>query len=259
MKIEHPTPWYTLVVRHEDPSSRYRRRRPDTRYDTTLIIPRDSMDDDRWFLDVITSYVCCAGQMAFIAIQPTTPPVFQSQAVRPQVWRIHADKGSEGCCLVVDPGHIYHYSPRQILAVQVLFAHDGSGRMHTRITVVQTPTAGVERDRPRQPHRHGLLPGGLTPSAPDRWCLFYPELSATLHDGSICPHVRTLWRHLKDDPTDAVAWDALADAMEEEGLYPTTRERQAARLIREGLMGGREAKPGRRHPCLLWPGQDVNH
>ena len=259
MRIEQPIPRCTLVVRHEDfPSPIHTPNWPDTRFDVTLILPRESMDDDR-FLDAIVSYVCCAGQMAFLATRaPTASPVFQPRDVRPQVWPIHANKGSEGRCLVVDPGCIYHYSPDQILAVQVLFAHDADWRMHARITVGQTLATGVERDRPAQPSRHGLASGGSIVPDPDRWRLLYPELSASLHGGSDSPHVHTLWLNLKDDPTDPVAWDAFADAMEEEGIYTPTRERQAARLIREGLLlGCTPVGPGQRHPGLLWPGQAV--
>jgi len=259
MRIEQPIPRCTLVVRHEDfPPPIHTPNWPDTRFDVTLILPRESMDDDR-FLDAIVSYVCCAGQMAFLAMRaPTAPPVFQPEVVRPRVWRIHAGKGSEGRCLVVDPGLIYHYSPDQILAVRVAFAHDAAGRMHARIDVDRTLAAGVERDRPQQPHSCEWFPGAHSLSPGERWRFLYPELRAAMHGGSDSPHVHTLWLNLKDDPTDPVAWDAFADAMEEEGIYTPTRERQAARLIREGLLlGCTPVGPGQRHPGLLWPGQAV--
>lgn len=255
MRIERPSRWYTMVVRHEDLPAATPRSIPDARHDATLILPRDERDEDR-LLDAIASHVGCAGQMALMAFaNPQSPPLFQRETVSPQVWPIVANKGEEGRCLVVDPNHTYHYDPHQILAVYVYFAHDAGGRMHARITIHPTPAAGVEHDRPAQPYRHGLGAMG----APGRWRLFYPELNASLHGGSDSPHVHTLWLNLKDDPTDPVAWDAFADAMEEEGIYTPTRERQAARLIREGLLLGCDpVGPGQRHPGLLWPGQNVN-
>lgn len=258
MKIERLNRWCVQVRRYEDPSPGRKRVAPDTRYDATLILSGREPGERGRVTEAMIGQISLAGQIALAGLVEPGTYLFQRETVRHQLWPMADPSVAEGVCHVIDLRRTYYYAPNQILAVHVLFARDARGGTHTRITVGSALAGGQERDRPAQPFRRTLAPTGEPLQPASRWCLFYPELSASLYGGSSSPDVCTLWRHLKDDPTDALAWDALADAMEEEGLYEPGRERRAARLIREGLLAGcNPVDRNQRHPALLWPGQVV--
>ncbi|TXH55564.1 MAG: hypothetical protein E6Q97_08565 [Desulfurellales bacterium] len=256
MKIKPLTFQWVCVQRHEDVLPTGPRPFPDLRYDVTLIIRLYEHSRPRWGVRThVQDALAFALANPGVTLEPASVP--RHDTLDP-LWPMWANKDPEGCCVVAPCNTTYHFSPNRILAAHVFFARDAAERLHVRITMGGAQAAGIERDRPAQPYRRTLSPAGASFTHAERWRVFYPELSATLHGGSDSPHVHTLWLHLKDDPTDALAWDAFADAMEEEGIYTPTRERHAAQLIRDGLLRGcKPVPPVHRHPGLLWPGQAV--
>ncbi|TXH55565.1 MAG: hypothetical protein E6Q97_08570 [Desulfurellales bacterium] len=80
---------------------------------------------------------------------------------------------------------------------------------------------------------------------PTLWRVLYPELvpAARGHDFQN----RELMYAALDEPTDPLHWDALGDAVEEQGLDPS-RERFASRLLRDMILpGGAQVAPGLVH------------
>lgn len=80
---------------------------------------------------------------------------------------------------------------------------------------------------------------------PTLWRVLYPELVPTAR-GHTFQHRELLYAVI-DEPGDPLHWDALGDAVEEQGLDPS-RERLAARLLRDMILpGGAQVAPGLVH------------
>lgn len=80
---------------------------------------------------------------------------------------------------------------------------------------------------------------------PTLWRVLYPELVPTARGHAF--QNRELLYAVLDEPTDPLHWDALGDAVEEQGLDPS-RERFASRLLRDMILpGGAQVAPGLVH------------